>query len=136
MTDRSAPSAPARKMRSDQFAQCCAQAADSKKGEDVLILEVGQLTYVSDFFVICTARNPVQARTITEEILEKARAHGYKPMGVEGEGGDWILLDFVDVVVHVFSEEARRLYDLELLWGDAPHLSWEPLPSPVNSSNQ
>ena len=129
MTDRSAPSAPEKRIKSEELAQYCAQVADSKKAEDILILKVGELTYLTDFFVICTARNPIQARTITEEILHRMRERGLAPVGVEGEGTDWILLDYVDLVVHIFSEEARRLYDLELLWGDAPRLKWEPLPS-------
>lgn len=136
MTDGSAPKVTGkRKIKSDELAQYCAQVADSKKAEDILVLKVGELTYVADFFVICTARNPIQARTITEEILRRTREDGFVPVGVEGEGTDWVLLDYADVVVHIFSEEARRLYDLELLWGDAPRLKWEPWPSTQESAD-
>jgi len=81
---------------------------------------------VADYFVICSGTNKRQIRTIANDVRLKMKELGALPMGAEGyEEAAWILMDFADVVVHIFSDEARAYYDLELLWGDAPRLEWE-----------
>ena len=81
----------------------------------------GVVTY-TDYFVICSGRNPRQTQTIAEQVRQKTKQDAQAvPMRVEGEGeGDWILLDYLDVVVHVFTPEARGFYRLESLWGQVP----------------
>ena len=81
---------------------------------------------ITDFFVICSSSTTRQVRTVIEEIERAVRGLGEKPTRREGEpDGGWWLLDYIDVVVHVFGEEEREYYDLERLWRDAPRLEWE-----------
>lgn len=89
-----------------------------------MVLEVGQVLAIVDYFVITSSSNPRQARTIAEEVEEQLRRRdGSGPLRVEGaDDARWILLDFGDIVVHVLSEEARAYYELERLWGDVARL--------------
>jgi len=104
-----------------------ASAAASKQGSDTVVLEVGPVLAIVDYFVITSASNPRQARTIAEEIEEQLRRRdGNGPLRVEGaDDARWILLDFGDIVVHVLSEEARAYYELERLWGDVLRIDWD-----------
>lgn len=94
---------------------------------------MGGVLAIVDWFVIVTASNPRQARTIAEEVEEHLRRHdGDGPLRVEGgDDARWILLDFGDIVVHVLSEEAREFYDLERLWGDVARLEWDDQNTPL-----
>ena len=97
----------------------------SKKASDPVALDLQDLEAVSDYFLICSATNEVQVKAIAEGIEERLLEHGVKPWHVEGrEGRRWVLLDYVDVVVHVFAEQEREYYDLERLWRDAPRVRW------------
>lgn len=92
-----------------------------KKAEDVLVLNVSEVTTIADFFVLCSGRGERQVQGIADGIIEQAKAAGSGPVGVEGySGGRWILIDLSDVIVHAFVPEERELYKLERLWGDAP----------------
>jgi ribosome-associated protein len=109
---------------STEIAIAAARAASDKKAEDIIVIGVSELLVVTDYFVICTGRNDRQVRTIADEIEDQLREKcGVKPAGREGvEQGTWVLLDFVDVVVHVFQPAEREFYRLEKLWSDAPRL--------------
>ena len=112
---------------SKEIAILCARVADAKKAEDVLIFDVRKLTPITDFFVICNGFNERQLQSIASEIESQLHSHGIHGVGIEGyTNGRWILMDYVDVVVHLFDREMRHFYDLELLWGDAPKLLWKP----------
>src|SRR6266702_7627286 len=101
-----------------------AQAGLDKKAEDVLVLDVRGLTSYADYFVLMTAESDRQAGAIADAVDEKLKAQGASKVGVEGyESGRWILVDYGDVVAHVFSREARGFYDLEGLWADAPRFA-------------
>jgi ribosome-associated protein len=103
------------------LADLVVEAASDKKAEDILVLNISEVSTIADLFVICTARGERQAQAIADGIVEKAKAAEQQPFGVEGyDGGRWILIDLSDVVVHVFVPEERELYRLERLWGDAP----------------
>jgi ribosome-associated protein len=96
-------------------------AALEKKASNLSVLRVRDLTSIADYFVICSGRSDRQVQSIAQGIEESAQAAGVKPFAVEGTGrGHWVLMDFSDVVVHVFYEPLREFYDLEGLWGDAP----------------
>lgn len=105
-----------------------AQAADSKSGEDTVILAVGEMLGITDAFVITSGRNARQVRTIADEVeLRVKAAGGSAPFQVEGlDDARWILMDYGDYLVHVFLDEAREFYDLEHLWADAPRIPWTP----------
>jgi ribosome-associated protein len=98
-----------------------AEAAASKKATDMVGLDLTPLEGVADYFLICSGASEPQVKAIAEEVLDKLREAGARAWHVEGrEGRRWVLLDFVDVVVHVFHEKTREYYLLERLWGDAP----------------
>ncbi len=102
-----------------------ARAAASKQASDIVILDVHDLIVITDFFVIASGSSNRQVKTIIEEVEKALRAKDVKPVRREGETeAEWVLLDYVDVVVHVFSQEQREYYDLERLWRDAPRVEW------------
>ena len=104
-----------------------ARAAADKQAGEIVILDVRELIVITDYFVIASAGTKRQIRTVIEAIEDAVRAMGEKPIRREGEQeGGWWLLDYVDVVVHVFGLEERDYYDLERLWRDAPRVEWEP----------
>lgn len=99
------------------------EAAASRKAEEMLALDVSQVCGFTNTMLICNGRSQRQVRTIAEAVLDALREAGLKPHHQEGlPNGDWILIDYLDFVVHVFQEERRRFYALEHLWGDAPRL--------------
>ncbi len=105
---------------STQLAQLAAWSADDKKGKDVKILDIRSLTTVTDHFVVCSGTNVTHVRAIADYVEEQVSSHGLPLHHSEGyPNGRWILLDFVDIVVHVMHEEEREFYNLERLWGDA-----------------
>ncbi len=107
-------------------AVAAARAASDKQASRIVILDVREPIVITDYFVICTASSNRQVKTVIEGIEDSIRELGEKPIRREGEDdAGWWLLDYVDVVVHVFGEEERDYYDLERLWRDAPRLDWQ-----------
>ena len=120
------PGRPPDAEESRQAAVAAARAAAAKQAEHITILDVHGLIVITDYFVICSGATERQVRTIVEEIEKALRDLGRKPVRREGETEKrWVLLDYVDLVVHVFTEQERQYYDLERLWGDAPRSAWE-----------
>lgn len=106
----------------------CARAALDHKAIDLVILEVKKLSSFTDYFVICSGTSDRQVQAIAAHIEEKLRAQGLRPLGVEGmREAHWVLLDYGDVVVHVFLGPMREFYDLERLWFDAPRVELPPV---------
>jgi ribosome-associated protein len=110
-----------------EWARTAARAASAKGGDDTVIIEVGAVLAITDAFVITSGRNSRQVKTIAEEVEARLKADGgIAPLRVEGLGdSQWILIDYGDLVVHVFLDETRRYYDLERLWADVPRVAWE-----------
>ncbi|HXJ82061.1 MAG TPA: ribosome silencing factor [Candidatus Methylomirabilis sp.] len=103
-----------------------ARAALEKNALDVVVLDLQGLSAIADFFLICSARSTTQANTVAEAVRIALRTQGARPRHTEGDAeGGWLLLDYGDVVVHVFLEATREFYALERLWGDAPLVSVE-----------
>lgn len=101
----------------------CAKAALAKKASDAVILQVGKISTVADYFVIVSGFSTRQAQTIAQAVEEALDSNKIRPFGVEGyQDGRWILLDYIDVVVHVFIKPVRQFYDLERLWMEVPRL--------------
>ncbi len=110
-------------MKSDELAQRVGRLMLDKKGHDIVILDLRTLTSMTDFFVICTVDADVQAKAVVEHIRDELRPLNIRPWHIEGLGrSSWVLMDFVDIVVHVFLRETRLYYNLERLWGDAPRI--------------
>lgn len=111
-------------LKSLEAAQRCAVAADAKKAFEILILDLRKLTTICDYFVICSGSNTTQVGAIAEEIGQDLAKEGTKPSHVEGAtGATWVLMDYGDVVVHIFEEQTRAYYRLEGLWGEAPQVA-------------
>lgn len=104
-----------------------ARTAAEKLGTDTLVLEVGDVLSIVEYFVVTSAPNTRQVRTIAEDVEDRIKAAGGPgPLRVEGmDDATWVLLDYGDVVVHVFLQETREFYDLERLWSDVGRLDWE-----------
>jgi len=120
------PESNDRQASSRDLAVAAARAAADKQGERVAVLDVRELIVITDYFVITSGSSQRQVRTIVEEIEKAMRDLGRKPVRREGvEDWRWVLLDYFDVVIHVFSDEEREYYDLERLWRDAPRVEFD-----------
>jgi len=115
------------KLKDTQFAVELARLASDLKCEDITALDLTDISPVTNKVVICTGTSDRQMDAVADQMLEYGRQVGERPYGVSGRGaGTWTLIDFVDVVVHIFARAYREYYDLELLWGDAPRIDWAP----------
>ncbi len=121
------PKARSSQMGSDELVKRIAELAEGKLAEDLVVLDVRGLVGYTDFLAICTARNERQAKAIQEEVHQRLKQdEGLLPATVEGEAeGRWVLMDYLDCVLHVFVPELRERYRLEVLWGEAPRLELE-----------
>ena len=108
-------------MESKNLALKISELIFEKKGYDVKILDLSKVASFADYFVLCTADSDTQVKAISDEVERKLREEGINSWHREGyESLSWVLLDYVDVVVHIFKKDARQYYNLEKLWGDAP----------------
>jgi ribosome-associated protein len=118
-----------------QILEICTEVLQSKKAEDLVMMDLRGISDFSDYFLICTANSGPHARALADAVQEEMKAAGHPAWHIEGyETQNWILYDFVDMVVHIFQSEARSFYGLERLWGDAPTRSFEEQSSLVESS--
>jgi len=102
-----------------------AELALERKALDVVALDLASISGATDYFLLASGRSDVQVKAIAENIVEELKKEGIRPEHIEGlQGGRWALIDYIDFVVHVFHEEARHFYQLEVLWGDAPRLEF------------
>ena len=117
---------PVKPKTSRQLAIECARLCDDMKASEIALLDVRKLTFITDFFLVATVSNERQARAIAEEMSQAMRSrgrHAINPSPRRQAG--WILMDFSDVVAHLFSPDLRRFYDIESLWADAPPIAWQ-----------
>ena len=111
-----------------ELALIISKAADEKKAEDILVMDMQDVTVITDYFVICTGRSGIQVQAITDNIEEKMEEAGIRVNHREGyREAKWVLLDYGSVIVHVFQDEDRAFYDLERLWADAPSFTLDEL---------
>ena len=122
-------------MESKTLALTCARLADNKKAENIALLDLREISSVADYFVIVTGSNEPHLRAIVDEITEKLRIdHNVRPFSTEGARiSPWIVLDFIDVLVHVMNDEFRELYNLENLWGDGEKIDFRPEIKPIEN---
>jgi ribosome-associated protein len=105
-------------------AQLCAEAANSKQAFDIQVLDLRKLTSMADYFVICSGSNTTQVNAIADWINKALAEAGIRSSHLEGASqAKWVLMDYGDVIVHVFEEQTRLYYSLDKLWGDAPRVS-------------
>lgn len=109
----------------DEVARALDLAAD-RKARDLMVLDLRGLSTATDFFIVGTGTSDTHVRSIADHVIEELKKEGVRPSHVEGlQGGRWVLVDYIDFVVHVFHPAARDFYELERLWGDAPLLVLE-----------
>lgn len=107
--------------------QRAAELLLDRKAQDVVLLDLRGLSTATDFFLIASGRSDTHVSAIADHVLEELRRAGARPVGTEGlRAGRWVLLDYFDFVIHVFHPDARDFYQLERLWGDAPHHALAP----------
>ena len=98
-------------------------AADDKKAHDLVALDISEIASFADYFLICTGDSSRQIQAVADEVEERLEEHGIRPSHVEGyQHAEWVLMDYTDVVIHIFSKSARAYYDLERLWRDGKKL--------------
>ncbi|NLP35384.1 MAG: ribosome silencing factor [Clostridiales bacterium] len=115
---------------SKKMAKLAYQALEEKKGEDIQVIEIKDISIIADYFIIANGTNASQVDTLVDNVQEKLGQHGFKPNRIEGvRSASWILMDYGDLVVHVFSKEDRLFYNLERIWRDGKTISKEELES-------
>ncbi len=108
------------------LAKECAGLALAKKAKEILILDVRKLTSIADYFVICSGRSNIHVETIAESIVAKLKDEGIRPLHIEGEKqAQWVLIDYIGTIVHVFYGETRKFYGLEKLWGEGERVGFQ-----------
>ena len=104
------------------------QALEDKKGEDIVMIDISQVSVLADYFVICSAGNDSQIQALVDNVYEKMHENGYQIRQQEGRNsGTWVLLDYGDVIVHIFERENRSFYNLERIWNDGRRILPEEL---------
>jgi ribosome-associated protein len=124
-TPSSETSVPQKLEAARQFAIQAARLAANTRCNNVVVLDVSGISPITDFFVVATGTSPRQMRSVSDEIADLGKKSSFAPLSQSGQDGEsWMLTDFVDVVVHLFSPDARQYYDLDGLWGDAKRVEW------------
>lgn len=111
----------------EKLATTCAELASNKKAENIVVLDLRGISTFTDFFVICSGTSEPQLKAIANELETRLREdHSVRPVAVDGfPASQWMVLDFLQVVVHIFHQDKRAFYSLEDLWGDAPQTPWQ-----------
>ncbi|MBI3467297.1 MAG: ribosome silencing factor [Planctomycetes bacterium] len=124
MEDSAASTQPS-SLTAKQRATLCARVAEEHRGWDIVVLDMHGLTPIFDYFVLVTGTSRRQMHTVADEVDRALHELGERRLGIEGyESARWILLDYGDLVVHILDDAARKFYDLEHLWADAPRVEW------------
>ncbi|NLY47604.1 MAG: ribosome silencing factor [Clostridiales bacterium] len=113
---------------SKKMAKLAVEALEDKKGEDIQIIDIKDISVIADYFIISNGANSLQVDALVDSVMDKLGRNGYEPLRIEGNrSSSWILMDYGDVVVHVFSREDRLFYNLERIWRDGKAVSKEQL---------
>lgn len=110
-----------------KIAQIAVKAIDSKRGEDIEVIKVSDITVLTDYFVIATANSNTQLKAIADEVEYKLSEAGYEPHHIEGERSEWICLDYIGTVIHILLKQQRGFYQIERLWEDGEKVNIEEL---------
>lgn len=113
-------------MTPKELAEQIARVAEDIQAVDIVLLDLIRLTSFTSYFVICSGKSDTQVRAIADAVQKRLKENGHMPLGVEGyQPGEWVLVDFGDVVAHIFHQEVRNYYNLEKLWADAPRFEFK-----------
>jgi len=114
---------------SKEKALLCAGIAGAQKAQDMVIIKVQEVSSFADYFIICSGTSSRQVQAIAEHVEAGMKEKGFRPLGVEGaRTGRWVLLDYADVIMHVFHQTEREFYDLERLWSECPRIDVDDIP--------
>lgn len=114
--------------QSKLMARLAYQALDDKKGEDIQVIDISQVSVLADYFIIANGNSESQVRALVDNVEEELSKAGYEMKQREGDGsGNWVLMDFGEIIVHVFDKENRLFYDLERIWRDGKHVDFSEL---------
>ena len=117
---------PAEDEQTQRLLEIIRKSIDERKGRDIVVLDLTELTPITDYFVICSGTSSMHTRAISENVEICCKKAGFEHLGIEGEqNAKWILIDYYDIVVHIFLDETRWFYNLERLWGDARRVDQE-----------
>ena len=115
-------------MNSKEMVKAAAAAIEEKKGEKVKIIDISKVSVIADYFVIASGKNANQIRAIADEIEEKLGREGVTPKQIEGyQNAGWVLMDYRDIIIHIFNEEERLFYDIERIWSDGKSVTADEL---------
>lgn len=115
-----------KQMESFEIAKNAARLLDGKKAENISVIKIEDISSLADYFVIANGRGSTHVRSLADEVEEKLKQRGVEPMRIEGYRSDnWVLMDYTNVVVHIFTQEARDFYDLDRLWADGVKVEWQ-----------
>ena len=113
---------------SKEMARIAYEALEDKKGEDIRVIDISEVATFADYFIIANGTNPSQVSAMVDNVEEFLEKEGYRPERIEGQkNASWVLMDYTDIIVHVFSKEDRLFYDLERIWRDGKDISKEDL---------
>ena len=116
------------KARSAELARLAIAALEDKKAEDVRLIDIGEVSVLADYFIIASGNNRIQVQAMADEVEEKLGRAGAVPKQIEGyQAGNWVLLDFGDVIIHIFDAQNRLFYDLERIWKDGTQIDSDQL---------
>ena len=113
-------------MTDQEMLQIAVKTLDEKKGHDLKVIKIADISSIANYFVLATGSSSTQVKTLADETEQKLKAAGATPRRTEGyRGADWIVLDYIDIVIHIFYKETREFYDLERLWQDGTEIDVE-----------
>ena len=122
-------------MESSKLAELCRELADNRKAEDLVVLDLRDVSSIADYFVLCSGTSEPHLRAIVDEITEKLREdHGLRPRTEGISNSAWVVLDYFDVIVHIMRKDVREHYNLEALWGDAPKVTPKAVEAPAGAA--
>lgn len=111
-----------------KMAKIAFSSLEEKKGEDIRVIEIGEVAAFADYFIIANGTNPTQVNALVENVEDNLSKEGYEPKRIEGvKNTSWVLMDYGDIIIHIFSKEDRLFYDLERIWRDGKNISKEDL---------
>lgn len=113
-------------MNINEQLQCAVRALDAKIASDINVLRIEEITTLAEYFIICTGNSNTHVNTLKEAVEQKFDEAGIAPHHIEGHGGTWVLMDYGSIIVHIFTEEGRKFYQLDKVWADA-------VPVPIDS---
>lgn len=112
--------------KAKEMVRIIVKALDEKKAEGIKVLDIGHVTVMADYFIICNGSNKHQILALQDNVIEKLEQAGFEPKNIEGKNGEsWILMDYRDVIVHIFDSENREFYNLERLWQDGKEINMD-----------